>query len=77
MPMIKTGFVIAPFGKELTLPLWQGVVEFSVVEEQTTLRRNASDVLVTMVPADITPGIDTTRMELLGGAVIHAADIEH
>jgi len=38
--------------------LWHRVVEFSVVEQQTTLRRNAGDVLITMMPADIAPGID-------------------
>jgi len=59
------------------LLLWHRVVEFSVVEQQTTLRRNAGDVLITMLPTDITPGIDATRMKLLDGAVIDAADIEH
>jgi hypothetical protein len=57
--------------------LWHGIVEFSVVEQQTTLRRNAGDVLVTMVPADIAQGIEAARKELLGGAVIDAADVEH
>ena len=61
----------------LPLLLWHDIVEFSVVEQQTTLRRNAGDVLVTMVPADIAPGIDAARIELLGGAVIDAADVEH
>jgi hypothetical protein len=30
-----------------------------------------------MLPADIAPGIDVTRVKLLGGAIIDAADIEH
>jgi hypothetical protein len=30
-----------------------------------------------MLPADIAPVIDVTRMELLGGASIDAADIEN
>jgi len=59
------------------LLLWHCVVEFSVVEQQTTLRRNAGDVPITMLPADIAPVIDVTRMELLGGASIDAADIEN
>jgi hypothetical protein len=53
------------------------VVEFSVVEQQTTLRRNAGDVLITMLPADIARIIDVTRIKLLGGVVIDAADIEN
>jgi len=61
----------------LPLLLWHGIVELSVIEQQTTLRRNAGDVLVTMVPVDIAPGIDAARTELLGGAVIDAADVEH
>ena len=61
----------------LPLLLWHGIVELSVIEQQTTLRRNAGDVLVTMVPVDIAPGIDGARTELLGGAVIDAADVEH
>jgi hypothetical protein len=61
----------------MPLLLWHRVVEFSIVEQQTTLRRNAGDVLITMLPADIAPGIDVTRIELLGGAVIDAADIEY
>jgi hypothetical protein len=59
------------------LLLWHRVVELSVVEQQTTLRRNAGDVLIAMLPTDIAPGIEMARMELLGGAVIDAADIEH
>jgi hypothetical protein len=59
------------------LLLWHRVVEFCVVEEETTLRRNTGDVLIPMLPADIAPGIDVTRIELLGGAIIDAADIEH
>ena len=61
----------------LPLLLWHGIVELSVIEQQTTLRRNAGDVLVTMVPVDIAPGIDAARPKLLGGAVIDAADVEH
>jgi len=61
----------------MPLLLWHRVVEFSVVEQQTTQRRNAGDVLITMLPTDIAPGIDVTRIELLGGTVIDAADIEH
>src|SRR5690242_6920189 len=59
------------------LLLWHRVVEFSVVEQQTTLRRNASDVLITMLPADIARIIDVTRIKLLGGVVIDAADIKN
>ena len=59
------------------LLLWHRVVEFCVVEEETTLRRNTGDVLIPMLPADIAPGIDVTRIELLGGAIIDATDIEH
>jgi len=59
------------------LLFWHRVVEFSVVEQQTTLRRNAGDVLVTMMPADIARGIGVTRMEQLGRGVIKTADIEH
>jgi hypothetical protein len=59
------------------LLLWHCVVEFSVVEQQTTLRRNAGDVLVAMMPADVARGIGVTRMEQLGRGVIKAADIEH
>ena len=55
------------------LLFWHRVVELCVVEQQTTLWLYASDVLVTMVPADIAPGIDATRIELLGRAVMHAA----
>jgi integrase len=33
-------------------------------------------VLVAMVPADIAPGIDVTGIELLGGTVVEAADVE-
>jgi hypothetical protein len=69
------GHDIAPFGKQLPLLLRRRVVEFSVVERQTTLRRNAGDVHITMLPTDIAPGIEVARMELLGGAVIDAADI--
>ena len=51
-------------------------MEFVVVEQETPLRRNARDVLVAMVPADIAPGIDVTGLELLGGTVVEAADVE-
>jgi hypothetical protein len=61
----------------IVLLLRHRVVEFSVVQQQTTLRRNAGNVLVTMMPADIARGIGVTRMEQLGRGVIKAADIEH
>jgi hypothetical protein len=32
---------------------------------------------MTMLPTDIAPGIDVTRIELLSGIVIDATDIEH
>jgi hypothetical protein len=52
------------------------VVEFGVVEQETLLRRNAGDILVAMVPADIASGIDVTGIDLLGGTVVEAADVE-
>jgi hypothetical protein len=75
----RTGFVmiLLPLATRLPLLLWQRVVEFSVVEQQTTLRRNAGDVPITMLPTDIARRIQVTCIELLGGAVIDAADIEH
>jgi hypothetical protein len=64
-PRLHSSATLAPF---------RGI---SVVKQQTTLRRNTGDVLVTMIPAHIAPGVGVTRMELLGGVVIKAADIEH
>ena len=71
----RQAFLLLKCGPALLLR--HRVVELCVVEQQTTLRRNARDVLVTMVPADIAPGIDATRVELLGGAIIVSAHIEH
>src|SRR6516165_7120028 len=63
--------------RKYLLLLSHHIVEFGVVEQKTPLRRHAGDVLVTMAPADIAPGIDVTRIELLGGAIVNAADIGH
>jgi hypothetical protein len=59
-----------------TFRLAQPVATTREPYRETTLWRNAGDVLITMLPADIARIIDVTRIELLGGVVIDAADIE-
>ena len=57
--------------------LGQDFVEQAVVEQQPSLRRNAGDVPVAVVPADILMRIELARIELLRGTVVDAADVEH
>src|SRR5262249_20977572 len=59
------------------MPLRRHVVEFGVVEHETPLRRGAGDVAVAVAPTDVAPRIDVARIELLGGAVVHPANIEN
>jgi hypothetical protein len=53
------------------------VVKLGVIEQETALRRNAGDIPIAVLPADIVPGIDVPGVQLLRRTVIETADVEH
>jgi hypothetical protein len=53
------------------------LVEFGVVEQQTAPLRQAGDVAIAVLPADIVSRIDLPGVEPLRRIVVHAANIEH